>query len=124
MARNGAGSLQTAVGGIALVSEKTTTWKTAKLDSVKIPTDEDYYMLATFCFDLSRKMNYLFRATREFASDGDQDLARQLIADNDAINAKGLSWEQRARIAEGIMLRTVNELWEEHEQALRNVAGR
>jgi hypothetical protein len=115
-------AVYTALGNMAIICEKSTSTRRAKLGSVKIGSDESYYMLAAFCFDLSRKMNYLYRAAREFASEADPTLAQQVIADNDAINAQGLSWEQRARAAEAIMLRTVEELTDEHEQVLRKVA--
>ncbi len=81
-------------------------------------------MLAAFCFDLSRKVNYLFQATRDFASQADPALARLMMDDNNAINEDGLTWEQRARIAEQIMLRSVAELGNQHEQALRAAAER
>ena len=75
-------------------------------------------------FDLSRKVNYLFRATRDFVLEADPELAQLLIEDNNVINEDGLTWEQRARRAEAIMLRSVGELGEQHEQALQEVAGR
>ncbi|MDQ3208897.1 MAG: hypothetical protein M3Q37_09875 [Gemmatimonadota bacterium] len=124
MSHNGRPSVETAIGNIAVVAEKSTTRKTEKLKSVKIGSPESYYMLAAFCFDLSRKVNYLFRATRDFAPEADPELAQLLIEDNNAINEDGLTWEQRARRAEAIMLRSVGELGEQHEQALQEVAGK
>jgi hypothetical protein len=118
------GDLEAAIGSIAIVCEQTTSIRRAKLSSVKAGSDEAYYMLAAFCFDLSRKVNYLYRAARQFAPNADPDLAQQLIEDNNAINAEGLSWEQRARAAETIMLRTVDELTDEHARILRTVAAR
>jgi len=124
MSHNGRPSVETAIGNIAILAEKSTTRKKAKLKSVEIGSAEAYYMLAAFCFDLSRKMNYLFQATRDFAPEADSELAQLLIKDNNAINKDGLTWEERARTAEAIMLRSVGELGEQHEQALQEVAGK
>jgi hypothetical protein len=115
---------ETALANIAIIAERSTTGKSPKLDAVKIHSDEAYFMLAAFCFDLSRKMNYLFRATREFGPQGDPELAQQFIEDNDAIDRPGLTWEQRARAAEAIMRRSVEELGEQHQSLLIEVAGR
>ncbi len=124
MSHNGRDSIETAIGNIAIISEKSTTRKSKKLKSVKIGSDEAYYMLAAFCFDLSRKVNYLFRATQEFAPKADPELAQLFMEDNEAINEDGLTWEERAKRAEAIMLRSVGELEEQHERVLREVAGR
>ena len=124
MSHNGRASVETAIGNIAMATEKSTTRKSEKLASVKVGSPESYYMLAAFCFDLSRKVNYLFRGTRDFALEADPELAQVLIEDNDAINEPGLTWEERARRAEAIMLRSVNELGEEHERVLHEVAGK
>jgi hypothetical protein len=121
---NGCKECETALANIAIIAERSTTRTSAKLEAVKIPSDEAYFMLAAFCFDLSRKMNYLFKATREFGLQGDPELAQQFIEDNEAINKTGLTWEQRARAAEAIMLRSVQELGEEHERLLVEVAGK
>jgi hypothetical protein len=121
---NGSVSVETAIGNVAIISERSVTRQTQKLDSVSIGSPESYYMLAAFCFDLSRKVNYLFQATRDFASQADPALARLMMDDNNAINEDGLTWEQRARIAEQIMLRSVAELGNQHEQALRAAAER
>ncbi len=115
---------ETALANIAIISERSTTGKSPKLDAVDIRSDEGFFMLAAFCFDLSRKMNYLFKATQEFGPQGDPELAQQFIEDNDAINRSGLSWEQRARAAEAIMRRSVEELAEQHQRLLMEVAGR
>jgi hypothetical protein len=121
---NGSPSVETAIGNLAITTERSVTRQTQKLDSVSVGSPESYYMLAAFCFDLSRKVNYMFRATRDFALQADPELAQLMIEDNDAINQEGLTWEQRARIAEQIMLRSVGELGAQHEQALHAVAAR
>jgi hypothetical protein len=113
---------ETALGNLAIISEKSTTRTSRKLDAVKPRSDDAFFMLAAFCFDLSRKMNYFFRATREFGLEADPDLARLVLEDNEAINANGLTWEERARAAEAIMIRSVYELGEEHERLLAKVA--
>ena len=121
---NGSTSVETAIGNLAVTTERSVTRMTQKLDSVSVGSPESYYMLAAFCFDLSRKVNYMFRATRDFALQADPELAQLMIEDNNAINQEGLTWEQRARIAEQIMLRSVAELGDQHERALQAVAAR
>jgi hypothetical protein len=116
-------TVRKALGGICMISEKSTSHGAAKLDSVTIGSDDAYYMLAAFCFDLSRKLNYVFMATRDFAQHADPALARQVLEDGAAINQSRLSWEQRARKAEEILLRSVREFGEEHERLLRQAAG-
>jgi hypothetical protein len=124
MPHNGRDSVETAIGNIAIISEKSTTGSSPKLESVKIGSDESYYMLAAFCFDLSRKVNYLFKGTRDFAPEADPELAQRLIEDNEAISESGLTWAERARRAEAIMLRSAGELGEQHERVLNEVAGK
>ena len=58
---------------------------TPKLESVGTDPDERFYMLATFCFDLSRKLKYITLALQEFYK---PDM---------------ISWEEMARRAEQVM---------------------
>lgn len=116
-------SVERALADICVISEKSTTYTSPKLASVKLGSDEFLYMLAAFCFDLSRKMDYLFKATREFAPAASQALAREVLKDNNAINATGLTWKQRAERAEEIMLRLAAEIGKAHDEVVRKAAG-
>ena len=76
-----------------------------KLARVEVGTPEAYYLIATYCFDLERKLEYLTKVARPFAQYMPQDLAQEIDEDTAAINADGLSWQQRAIAAEAIMIR-------------------
>lgn len=77
---------------------------------VRAGSEESFYLLATYCFDIQRKLEYMYKATRAFARHGDPKLARQLLADERRINAPGLSWKQRALRAEARMLELQREI--------------
>jgi hypothetical protein len=96
--------------------------RTEKLGSVEVGTHESFYLLATYCFDLSRKLLYLSKVARPFAEHIPPELAHEILEDNDAINAKGLTWEERAKVAEKIMLRLYDELADQYEQILKQAA--
>ena len=111
-----------ALADIAVISERTTTHKSAKLGTVSPGSAEFDFMLAAFCFDLSRRLHYLFKATREFGPQADPALAGEVLADNDAINAPGLTWQRRAEVAEEIMRRLAAELGDEHDRLVHLAA--
>jgi hypothetical protein len=92
---------------------------TDKLQSVTVGTPEAYYMLATYCFDLSRKLEYLTKVAHPFAEHVPPELAHDIIEDNNAINAKNLTWEERAKVAEKIMIQRHRELVEEPDRSLK-----
>lgn len=85
-------------------------------------SEEAFYLLATFCFDLQRKMEYLFKTTRAFGEQGDAELARDLLADQLYINEPGLTWKQRAFRAEARMLELRREIGDDHRDLLKRVA--
>jgi hypothetical protein len=118
-------AMKRALGGIALVMEQVVRHNNPKLASVVPGSVDAYYMLATFCFDLSRKVNYAFKATRAFASHADPALAREVLADYERLNADDLTWKERAERAEEIIVRQWTEIGAEHERLLKkSVAGR
>jgi hypothetical protein len=83
-------------------------------------------MLAAFCFDAARKMEYIYKATRRFAEEADPALARQILADNEAVQKAGGpkgSWKPTAEALEKIVLRLYNEIGQEHDRLLRQVAA-
>jgi len=112
-----------ALGNLAMIGERVTKGRTSKLDTVR-SRDEFDFMLATFCFDMARRLNYIFKATRGFAASADEALAGEVFADNERINADGLTWEQRARVAEEIMIRLTGEIEGEHDALIRQAANR
>jgi hypothetical protein len=91
--------------------------------TVKPGSEEAFYLLATYCFDIQRKLECMFKATRAFARKGDPRLARQLLHDERRINAPGLTWKQRALRAEARMLELQREIGREHLRLLIEVAN-
>jgi hypothetical protein len=96
---------------------------TSKLGSVEVGSPDSVYMVAAFCFDVMRRLQYMYKLARPYADQIPPNVAQEILADHDAINADGLSWQQRAETAEQIMLRLHNELAGQWEQNLRQAAG-
>ena len=96
---------------------------TKKLQSVEIGSPDSVYMVAAFCFDLVRRMQYMYRLAQPFAELIPPETAREILADHETINGAGLTWRERAERAEEIMLRLHGELAEEWETNLRHAAA-
>jgi len=96
---------------------------TSKLASVEVGSPDSVYMVAAFCFDVMRRLQYMYKLARPFAYQIPPDVAQEILADHDAINADGLSWRERAEAAEQIMLRLHGELADQWEHNLRQAAG-
>jgi|SRR5882724_6045114 len=117
-------STESDLGAICLAVDGVQIRRASKLKSVKPGSVDGFYMLATYAFDLARKMEYVYKATREFARQADPKLAAEIKRDNDALDALGTDWKARAEKAEEIILRLYNEIGEEHEKLLEQVAGK
>ncbi|MBI4545308.1 MAG: hypothetical protein HY703_08945 [Gemmatimonadetes bacterium] len=103
-----------ALGGIASATDNVLTMQSSKLDQVKPASEEGFYMLAADCFDLTRKLLYMYKATRSFATKADPKLAQEILSDHDYLNA-ATDWETRARRAEKVMLRLYKEIHAEYQ---------
>src|SRR6266496_1426737 len=79
-------SAEAALGAIALATNNHPKGASSKLDSVGTDPDERFYMLATFCFDLSRKLKYISLALEHHWDEADPELAKRILDDNDFIN--------------------------------------
>jgi len=112
------------LGGLGGLGDTPMRKQTEKLKSVEPGSVESFYMVAAFCFDLQRRMEYMCKATLDYESGMDSGLAREIIADNEALQADGLSWKQRAELAEKIMLRLYKQIGARHERALQQAAAR
>jgi hypothetical protein len=91
--------------------------QTPKLESVGDDPDERFFMLATFCFDLSRKLKYISHALREYYPGRDTpppgpEFAQTILDDECYINPKPteISWKEMATRAEEVMKRLHKEL--------------
>jgi hypothetical protein len=115
------------LGIIALATDNHPKGATPKLESVGEDVNKRFFMLATFCFDLSRKLKYICLALRENWEDADPAFAKRILQDNEFINPgpEKLEWEEMAQRAEEVM----KGLWQEiqndgFERNLRELAGK
>jgi hypothetical protein len=115
--------IERALGSVCLIMDRPITMPKRKLDVLRPGSDESYYMLAAYCFDAARKMEYVFKALKPFAERGDPNLAKEIKDHNDQLNAPGLTWEQRANLAESIMIDLFGQIGAEHNALLNKVAG-
>lgn len=108
---NGTSATAAQLGAIALGTDNHPKGLTPKLESVGENADERFYMLATFCFDLSRKLKYICLALEPFWNQADPVLAQRIRDDNNRINPGpgNLSWKDMAHEAEAVM----KTLWSE-----------
>jgi hypothetical protein len=115
--------VERALGNICIIADGSMKHSTSKLQSVQPGSVEAYYMVAAFCFDLARKMDYVFKATEGFAEHADRDLAREVKRDNNSLyQEREVDWKTLAERAEGILLRLYNEIHERHEDLLNRAA--
>jgi hypothetical protein len=97
-------------GNLSLIPDRHIRKRNPKLASVGTDPDERFFMLAAYCFDLSRKLKYISLALKDFFPDADPKLARMILEDNEYIDPGNISWEMSARRAEEVMQRLYDEL--------------
>jgi hypothetical protein len=104
--------LTTTLANIASATNNHPRGRTPKLASVGEDSDERFFMLATFCFDLSRKLKYIALALKDYYGQEDPEFAAKVLADERYINPKPseLPWETMATRAEEVMKRLHQEL--------------
>lgn len=100
------------LGIIALATNNHPRGQTPHLDSVGDDPDERFFMLATFCFDLSRKLKYISLALSEHYRDADDPFKERIQRDECIINPKPniLPWREMAARAEEVMMELHREL--------------
>ena len=111
--------LDTSLRIIAYATNNHPRGQTPKLESVGDDPDERFFMLATFCFDLSRKLKYISHALAEYYPPNEtrqpldpEYYAQTIVRDECYINPKptGISWKEMAFRAEAVMIRLHTEL--------------
>jgi hypothetical protein len=110
--------LDTSLKIIAYATNNHPRGQTPKLDSVGSDPDERFFMLATFCFDLSRKLKYISHALAEYYPPSntrkplDPEYTQIIQDDECKINPKPneISWKEMAYRAEEVMIRLHKEL--------------
>jgi hypothetical protein len=113
--------IRSALGALCVLSEGSVHKLRPKLEGVDPNTPEAFYMLAAFCFDLSRKLDYIFLAMRRFAEETHPAFARRVLSDNGEAYGDP-DWEATARRTEEVFLRVLREIHEEHERLLARLA--
>ncbi len=124
MASEHAGSILEALGDLCLIYDTPVHGLRAKLATVTPGSTDAFYLLAAYCFDLARRMEYVYKVTRRFARFADGAIAAEVLRDNERINAPGRSWKEVAETAEGILLHLAREIVPEHKRLLQQAAKR
>jgi hypothetical protein len=117
-------SAERALGSICIIADSIPR-KTAPKLTMEPGSKEGFYMLAAYCFNLARKMEYVFKATREFGREADPTLARDIKTTGDEIygNPKS-SWQEIAKKEEEALLRVFRDIEAEHERLLNAAVNR
>lgn len=108
------------IGAIGLALDGHRKRFTRKLASVGTDPDERFYMLATYCFDLTRKLHYISLALQPFWESADPGLARRIRDDSNYIDADDPSWRQMAERAEDVMQAIFAEIQTLNYEEIRN----
>jgi hypothetical protein len=92
----------TEAGNVALSSNQ---HPRGQSDHFPTDPDERFFMLATFCFDLSRKLKYISLALSQYYKDADPRFAARIVRDEQRINPKPdpIPWSDMAVEAERVM---------------------
>ena len=120
-------TLNEKLGAMALGTDGHPRGLTPKLDSVGTDPDERFFMLATFCFDLSRKLKYITLALQEHYKDAPPEFAKMIRDHERYINPKPdtIPWEEMARRAEQVMKELFAQVQESgYPEALNELADR
>ena len=104
-----------ALGTIGLIANDILKRNSPKIQDYAANTEDHLWMVTAYVFDLARRMELIFQANEKFLKgkvpSADRALARKISAQNEQLQADGMSWEERARLAEQLML----ELWNEDD---------
>jgi hypothetical protein len=115
-------SVNSALGAMAVVVDRIPTMTKNKLLGIKPGSDEAFYLLAAYCFNLSRKLEYFFLAAREFGLDADRTVVQRLKRDRDELARAGSEWRAVAEKEEELMRRLYGEIKDDYEALWNRVA--
>jgi hypothetical protein len=94
------------------------------------PDDPEWqYMLAAFCLELSRKMQYLFEGADQHRPSSAGELAQRIRSENEAVKQAfsgappGQQWEAMARTADRIVHQRDVDIAPRHRALLDRIAG-
>jgi hypothetical protein len=108
-------SVNSALGAMAVVVDRIPTMTKNKLLGIKPGSDEAFYLLAAYCFNLSRKLEYFFLAAKEFGLDADRAVVQRLQRDRDELARAGSEWREIAEKEEELMRRLYDDIKNDYE---------
>ncbi len=111
-----------ALGAIALASDDWPDMMGPKLKTVEGNPEARDYLIAAYCFDTARKLEYFYKATRRYALEADPELAAEIKRDNEALAKTSGNWKATAETAEGILLRLMADVVPDHKAILELAA--
>jgi len=112
-----------ALGALALASNGTQTHHSPKLAPIDWDPGQLLYLAVSYCFDLQRKFEHISWALQEFAEFADGDFAKRLKEEDEQLSKHGLTWRERAQLAEYFLRRAYEDVAEGHEAALERRAA-
>ena len=115
-------SVNSALGAMALIVDQIPKMSSPKLEGMKPGSEESFYLLAAYCFNLSRKLEYFFLAAREFGLDADQTVIQRLQRDRTELS-KVSGWQAIAEKEEELMRRLFNEISGDYDAMWNRVSG-
>lgn len=116
-------SVKSALGSAAIIVDQIPHMSGNKLEGLKPGSDEAFYMLAAFCFNLSRKLEYFFLANREFGNDADRAVVQRLKRDRDELAHTGRDWRSIAVKEEELMRRIYGEIKDDYDALWASKTG-
>ena len=115
-------SVNSALGAMALIVDQIPKMSSPKLEGIKPGSEESFYLLAAYCFNLSRKLEYFFLAAREFGLEADHSVIQRLQRDRTELS-KVSGWQAIAEKEEELMRRLFNEISGDYDAMWNRVAG-
>lgn len=115
-------SANSALGAMAIIVDQIPKMSSNKLKGIKPGTEEAFYLLAAYCFNLSRKLEYFFLAAREFGIDADRAVVQRLKRDRDELARAGSEWRAIAEKEEELMRRLYDEIKDDYEALWKRVS--
>jgi hypothetical protein len=121
---NSSTDTEKALGSLYLTMDTVIKHQSPKLAPVEWNSEELLDLALAYCFDLGRKLTHACAALEGFAKHADPKLAKRLAREDRKLNAAGLTWRARARLAEKYMRDAHEEHGPKHQRHLRRLEGR
>jgi len=114
-------SVNSALGAFSIIVDQIPKMSSNKLEGIKPGSDEAFYLLAAYCFNLSRKLEYFFLAAREFAPEANRAVVQRLKRDRDRLAGAGTDWRTIAVTEEELMRQLYVEIEKDYDALWRRV---